>query len=193
MHVDRRQSSRDIRYGRDNPSPAMDDETRVLPRHERNTTSRPEATASWSDFVSNSLCSDGRRDGVREIRAFSGGIRDEFGERRDKFQTNGRVDLHLPRILVEGGFLWKIPYHTSGMPKRRWFQIKPAEGVLTTANGRLLVRPRGSGRSAAVRGGVADSASVGESTDSCTAQLAHIQAAWPLCFIWMDPERDLER
>lgn len=191
VHLGRRQSSKGLSYERDNPYHAVNAETRALPHHARNMTSRPESTTSWSEFVLNSSCSDEGRD--EKNCASPGGIRDILGERRDELQVNGTVDLYLPRILVEGGFLWKIPCHTSGTPKRRWFQIKPAGGVLTTANGRLLVRPRGSGRAATIRGGVVDSAGMDETTDSCRAQLIHIQAAWPLCFIWMDPARDLER
>ena len=32
--------------------------------------------------------------------------------------------LGIPKILWEGGYLWKFPYNTSGMPKKKWVQIK---------------------------------------------------------------------
>lgn len=98
------------------------------------------------------------------------------------------MNLHLPRILVEGGFLWKVPYHNSGALKRRWFQLKPAKGLLTTATGRLLVQP-GRGEISKDTGELAicggDSASIHD--------FSYLEAAWPLSLIWMDPDKDLER
>lgn len=116
----------------------------------------------------------------------------------------GEVDLGLPRILVEGGFLWKVPYHSAGTPKRRWFQIKPAGGLLTTASGRLVVRPTaaggggGGGMGTAVwDGGSANSErgdSGGSGTDPATSiPMMRLRAAWPLAFIWVDPDKDLKR
>jgi hypothetical protein len=32
--------------------------------------------------------------------------------------------LSVPRILWEGGYLWKFPFNGAGLPKRRWVQIK---------------------------------------------------------------------
>ena len=40
----------------------------------------------------------------------------------------------VPRLLAEGGFLWKIPYHSTNTPQRRWFQIKPAAKSKANAN-----------------------------------------------------------
>jgi hypothetical protein len=39
--------------------------------------------------------------------------------------------MTIPRILWEGGYLWKYPYNNTGFPKRRWVQIKavkPSKG-----------------------------------------------------------------
>lgn len=115
------------------------------------------------------------------------------------------ADLGLPRILVEGGFLWKIPYHNAGTPKRRWFQIKPTEGLLTTASGHLVVRPAvagggggaGVGEAAVWDGGSAHSGrgdDRGSGKDPGTSMpMMRLRAAWPLAFIWVDPEKDLKR
>lgn len=40
--------------------------------------------------------------------------------------TSGK--LGMPRVLWEGGYLWKFPYNTSGVPKRKFVQIKTASG-----------------------------------------------------------------
>ena len=109
------------------------------------------------------------------------------------------VDLGLPRILVEGGFLWKLPYHNAGTPKRRWFQIKPAEGLLTTASGRLVVRPTvAGGGGAAAWDGVSARSDRGDDGGSgkdptTSTPMMRLRAAWPLAFIWVDPDKDLRR
>lgn len=36
----------------------------------------------------------------------------------------GAAALGIPKILWEGGYLWKFPYNTTGMPKKKWVQIK---------------------------------------------------------------------
>lgn len=116
----------------------------------------------------------------------------------------GSFDLSLPRILVEGGYLWKIPYHKAGTPKRRWFQIKPAKGLPTTASGRLVAISTVAG------GGVSGEKKVGgydEGGAFCERNsdggivkdaeapipMMRTRAAWPLAFIWVDPERNLKR
>lgn len=130
---------------------------------------RPVAPTSWSDFVSKNQSSSNSAGTAWGVEPKDSG-----------------VDLDLPRILVEGGFLWKIPYHSAGTPKRRWFQIKPAKGLLTTANGRLVVNPTASGR-------MGDNSSLGGQGGGEDASSIRVCAAWPLAFIWVDPERDLQR
>lgn len=143
---------------------------------------RPGPT-TWLDFVSKSHSS------FRSTEATSQGAE----------SRKGGVDLCLPRILVEGGFLWKVPYHTAGTPKRRWFQIKPAQGLLTTANGRLVVRLMGSGNGSRGKllhkngssGGFSDQEG---DYDVCSSlSMTRICAIWPLALIWVDPERDLRK
>ncbi|CAB1116190.1 unnamed protein product [Ectocarpus sp. CCAP 1310/34] len=114
--------------------------------------------------------------------------------------TANGLDLSLPRLLVEGGFLWKFPYHNAGTPKRRWFQVKPAEGLLTTASGHLVVRPTvggggGSGvcERGADRGNESSRAGGGDKIAAPSMPMRRLRAAWPLTFIWVDPERDLKR
>lgn len=130
------------------------------------------STTCWSDFVSksHSLRPKGAAWGV---------------------ESQAGVDLSLPRALVGGGFLWKIPYHSAGTPKRRWFQIKPADGLLTTASGRLVVRPvKGQGVGNHAFG---DRGGHGGDDSRPAMSMVYIRAAWPLTFIWVDPERDLEK
>lgn len=112
----------------------------------------------------------------------------------------GGVDIGLPRILVEGGFLWKLPYHNAGTPKRRWFQIKPAEGLLTTSCGRLVVRPTVAGGDGgwAVRDGCnanseGDDDGASSKDPTTPMPMMRLRAAWPLAFIWVDPGKDLKR
>lgn len=153
--------------------------------HDGSTPRAPPAT-SWSDFVSRSKPSPHRRGPA----AWGAESLESPAE---------EVDLGLPRILVEGGFLWKLPYHKAGTPKRRWFQIKPAEGLLTTASGRLVVRPTvaGGGGAAAWDGGGALSErgdDGGSGKDPVTSMpMMRLRAAWPLAFIWVDPDKDLKR
>lgn len=148
--------------------------------------------ASWSEFVSKSHQSP------YSIKA-AAWTTESKGE-------GGAVELSLPQILVEGGFLWKIPYHNAGTPKRRWFQMKPDGGLLTTADGRLVVRPTGAaGRSGAARHPLNESYAAfradrdrgeekrGRGEHPSPASMVHIRAAWPLTCLWMDPNRDLNR
>lgn len=110
-----------------------------------------------------------------------------------------QVDLGLPRVLVEGGFLWKLPYHNAGTPKRRWFQVKPADGLLTTPSGRLVVRPTvAGGGGAAGWDGCSAHSERGDDGGSgkepvTTLPMMRVRAAWPLAFIWVDPDKDLKR
>lgn len=122
--------------------------------------------------------------------------------------TAGGFDVSLPRVLVEGGFLWKIPFHNAGTPKRRWFQIKPANGLLTTASGRLVVRPVMAARDGGGSGGTEvdgwdevggaysernSDGGVGKDAGVYNIPMMPLRAAWPLVFIWVDPDRDLKR
>lgn len=169
-------------YTRGNPH-RLDAVTRMmLSGDDQHLRSRSAPSSTWSDFVSNS-----RHHLEERTKPL---YRELAGE-----LERGAVDLNLPRILVDGGFLWKIPYHNSGTPKRRWFQIKPADGLLTTADGRLLVRPGGGGHGHA-RGSTEatpNGAVAGTRDEDDTARLTRIRAASPLCLVWMDPDRDLER
>lgn len=119
--------------------------------------------------------------------------------------VDGGFDLSLPRVLVEGGFLWKLPYHNAGTPKRRWFQIKPANGLPTTASGRLVVRSMGGGDGGGSGGTGIDGwdeggacrernsdGEIGKDAE-VSMQMMPLRAAWPLVFIWVDPDRDLKR
>lgn len=36
--------------------------------------------------------------------------------------------LGVPRVLWEGGYLWKFPYTSNGVPQKRWVQIKSING-----------------------------------------------------------------
>ncbi|CAM9949166.1 unnamed protein product, partial [Hapterophycus canaliculatus] len=82
--------------------------------------------------------------------------------------------------------------------------IKPAQGLLTTASGRLVVRPTsagGIGAGAAVVGGKNIVTAVRRRTEdevdrkesARSLPMMRLHAAWPLAFIWLDPERDLKR
>jgi len=42
-------------------------------------------------------------------------------------EGGGAVLVCVPRLLAEGGFLWKIPFHSAGTPQRRYFQLKPPD------------------------------------------------------------------
>lgn len=171
VHAKHVQQERSVRTLTRAPHPLVNDRDTVWPGGRKGNPTYPLPTC-WSDFVSksHSLGSKGAAWGV---------------------ESQDGVDLSLPRILVDGGFLWKIPYHSAGTPKRRWFQIKPAEGLLTTASGRLVVRPvEGRGvenRAFGERGG-----HTGDDSRSAMS-MVDIHAAWPLTFIWVDPERDLEK
>lgn len=159
----------------------------------------PTTGSSWSDFVSNSH--------FLSPRLTQGSTQGGVESSEEAF-----VDLWLPRVLVEGGFLWKIPYHNAGTPKRRWFQIQSAEGLLVTASGRLVVRPTttaggiGDGGSAAEEVGLSDrgfrsfsessdddDGEVRNATSSTMASMMRIRATWPLTLVWVDPERNLNR
>lgn len=149
--------------------------------------------SSWSEFVSNSHSSP-RLSTQGPAR---GGVESEDG--------GGGVDLWLPRVLVEGGFLWKIPYHNAGTPKRRWFQIKSAEGLLVTAGGSLVVPPTAAGgTSSAGEVGLHRGRSFGDTRSEddgeedrkpspSTSSMVSVRAIWPLTLVWVDPERNLNR
>ncbi|CAM9251093.1 unnamed protein product, partial [Scytosiphon promiscuus] len=79
--------------------------------------------------------------------------------------------------------------------------IKPADGLLTTASGHLVVRPTsaggvGAGGSAVGRRKI-DSAVSRRSEDgeesTGSVPMMRLRAAWPLALIWVDPERDLKK
>lgn len=86
------------------------------------------------------------------------------------------MTVNLPRILYEGGFLWKVPYHQTGAPKRRWFQLKPADGIPTNRRGRPVLMGDIEG-SAGARGNSSHP----------------IRVANPLVLIWLDPDRNLRK
>lgn len=163
----------------------------------RSISRRRRGASTWSDFVSKSNSSPGPIGPMGPIGPESWGL----GSSKI---VSPSFDLSLPRVLVEGGFLWKIPCHNAGTPKRRWFQIKPAEGLLTTASGRLVVRPNSTGdigAGSAMVGGRKVGSAVsrrsedgGGRNDSAQAlPVLRVRAAWPLALIWVDPERDLRR
>ena len=111
---------------------------------------------------------------------------------------NSGVDIVLPELLVQGGFLWKIPFHNSGAPKRRWLQIKPAEGLLTTPSGRLVVRPTVSrrGRGFSPKNTHDNSrygGDYGDSASLASTPVTNVRVAWPLALVWVDPDRDLHK
>ncbi|CBN74153.1 Ankyrin [Ectocarpus siliculosus] len=78
--------------------------------------------------------------------------------------------------------------------------MKPAEGLLTTASGRLVVRPTAGGGGGsgvcgreADRGNESSRAGGGDKGAAPSIPMMRLHAAWPLTFIWVDPERDLKR
>jgi ankyrin repeat protein len=86
------------------------------------------------------------------------------------------VAASLPRLLYEGGFLWKVPYHQSGTPKRRWFQLKPADGLVLNRKGRLVLP-----------------GSEGSGSRAAAAAEKTVRLAYPLTLIWLDPDRSVKR
>ncbi|CAM9596696.1 unnamed protein product, partial [Ectocarpus fasciculatus] len=78
--------------------------------------------------------------------------------------------------------------------------MKPAEGLLTTASGRLVVRPTAAGGNGSGvcgretgRGNESSRAGGGDKGAAPSMPMMRLRAAWPLTFIWVDPERDLKR
>lgn len=73
------------------------------------------------------------------------------------------------------------------------------EGLLTTASGRLVVRPTvaGGAGAAAWDGGSAHSDrgdDKGSGKGPATSMpMMRLRAAWPLAFVWVDPDKDLKR
>jgi len=45
-----------------------------------------------------------------------------------KTAESNKGKLCMPRILWDGGYLWKFPYNTTGVPRRRFVQIKTMGG-----------------------------------------------------------------
>ncbi len=98
------------------------------------------------------------------------------------------IELSVPQILCDGGYLWKIPFHRSGNPKRRWIQVLPAGGLKTGPNG--LFSPSG-----------IHSSSSGKSTSSLLnsnsrrnsrlGEFVTMMAASPVTLIWFDPRCSL--
>lgn len=174
-HMPHKRQSRSlacIRY----PTDADNCSVRSSSRSRRDRSPRP-VSARWSNFV---------------LKSHSSSHSTGAAAWREK-SDDGGVTLNLPRIFVDGGFLWKIPYHAAGTPKRRWFQIKPAEGLLTTGSGRLVVRPTagGGGSGSSNVSGQYSNAEICDDPSSMFMKRARV--AWPLAFIWVDPERDLKK
>ncbi|CAM9284462.1 unnamed protein product, partial [Choristocarpus tenellus] len=83
------------------------------------------------------------------------------------------------------------------MPRRRWFQIKLLEGLLTNKRGRLVIRPRddsidlGDGPR---RGNLSTRGKAGTSPSGpALGPLDPVEAAYPLTLIWLNPGRDLTK
>jgi ankyrin repeat protein len=91
------------------------------------------------------------------------------------------VAITVPRLLCEGGFLWKIPFHQSGPPKRRWFQILPHGGLPIDRKGRFIPPSETVGRHSLQR------------HHSGVGELVTMRAAFPVTLVWLDPQRKLSK
>ncbi|CAM9602416.1 unnamed protein product [Chrysoparadoxa australica] len=100
----------------------------------------------------------------------------------NEVQSEGTsMTLYIPKLLAEGGFLWKMPFHQAGRPKRRWFQLKPAGGLPITRKGKLDL-PRRARKQHHEHHDAVDYASMVE-----------VDLALPLTIIWLDPDRSVRK
>ncbi len=108
-------------------------------------------------------------------------------------EKSSAIELSVPQILCNGGYLCKIPFHRSGTQKRRWVQVLPAGGLKTDAYSHFI--PSGfhsNGRAAPStlsllhRDHRRSSTRRGEELGG--GEFVTMMAASPVTLIWFDPK-----
>ncbi len=95
------------------------------------------------------------------------------------------IELVVPRILCDGGYLWKIPFHRSGPPKRRWIQVLPAGGLETGPSGHFI--PSSGLHSSHTPNSSSLNCDDNHRRNSNLGEFVTMMAASPVTLIWFDP------
>ncbi len=95
------------------------------------------------------------------------------------------IELMVPQILCDGGYLWKIPFHRSGTPKRRWIQVLPAGGLKTGPSGHFIPS---AGLHSNSNTPTSSPLNCDHRRNTRLGEFITMMAASPVTIIWFDPK-----